>query len=211
MKLAVALLCAIAAASAQNNLVDTFVSTFTGTSTDEGRDLVDLFEKCGPPSEDSVAVRLLRNGINATRTCSNEISRDHAKKCLERSSVFASLATSPYSVLAMQKLDASDIEHLGKCASGLDVATSDEIVDSMLVIMKRFVNCALAKSDLTAEQEKAILDVFDGTDQRHEINRALLSNLCNSLHFSGRAHEDLVDFITTTFKSYVVLLPTRRI
>ena len=211
------LFASVASAFAQtdNNLLDTFVSTFTFTTRDEANALLNVFDKCESVERDSTVFQeVLRTGLNATRTCTNEISREHARKCIDRLGTLATLSTSPYNVLAMQKLSTTDIARLNQCSTGFsdsDATVNDaNIVDSVLVIIKRFVQCGLVRDDLTADQTTAILDVFKGTEQTKEVNRALLSNLCGSLHFGGEVHKDLVEFLTATFKTYVVFLPNRR-
>ena len=205
--------CVSVLASAQtteNNLLDTFVSTFTFTKQEDARALLDVFEKCDTVNtEDTLFQEVLRTGLNATRTCTSEISRDNARKCIDRGSTLATLSSSPYNVLSTEKLSASDIATLDTCGKGVDNVDS-EILNAVLVIVKRFAQCGLTVSDLTGAQKDAILEVFKGTEQNREVNRALLSNLCSSLHFGGAIHQDIVDFVTASFKTYVVLLPSRR-
>tara|TARA_B110000046_G_scaffold25053_2_gene24247 strand:+ start:5514 stop:6164 length:651 start_codon:yes stop_codon:yes gene_type:complete len=198
-----------------NNILDTFVSTFTFASQDEARALVDIFEKCDNTAlDESLFQQVLRTGINATRSCTSEISREHAKKCIDRFGTLATLSTSPYNALSMEKLSASDISSLEACGTdlpdGQTTSGQDAILNAFLLIVKRFGQCGLTTGDLTQKQKDAILDVFKGTEQNREVNRALLSNLCSSLHFGGAVHQDIVNFLTASFKTYVVLLPNRR-
>lgn len=210
MKLFPLFLCVVGTMAQMDNLVDTFVSTFTFTTREEAGALLEVFQKCdGIATDQTIFQEVLRTGLNATRTCTSEITRDHARKCIDRVGTVATLSTSPYNVLAIEKLSTSDIDTLVTCGNG--VANDDTaILTSVLVIMKRFAQCSLEVSDLTQTQKDAILDVFKGTEQRSEVNRALLSNICSSLHFGGEMHQDMVDFLTASFKTYVVVLPQRR-
>tara|TARA_B110000046_G_C12977897_1_gene391994 strand:+ start:973 stop:1611 length:639 start_codon:yes stop_codon:yes gene_type:complete len=205
-------LCLAGAATAQtNNLLDTFVSTFTFTNNEEAKDLVDVLQKCeGATGTDFLFQEILRDGINATRVCTAEISRDTAHRCVDHFHTIATLTTSPFNVLAIEKLSSSDIATLNTCGGGLEATATSDILEAVLVILKRYVVCDLKVDDLTEEQKTAITDVFTGTEQMREVNRALLSNVCNSLHFAGTAHKDVVDFITQTMKTYIAFYPQRR-
>tara|TARA_B110000046_G_scaffold185311_1_gene226502 strand:+ start:9307 stop:9948 length:642 start_codon:yes stop_codon:yes gene_type:complete len=202
---------AVTTAQTTNNLLDTFVSTFTFTNIDEAKDLVDVLQKCdtGVTSGDFLFQEILRDGINATRVCSTEISRDTAHRCVDHFHTIATLTTSPFNVLAIEKLSTSDITALNTCGNGLDTTATSDILAAVLVILKRYVVCDLNANDLTSAQQTAITDIFTGTEQVREVNRALLANVCNSLHFAGTAHKDVVDFITQTMKTYIAFYPQR--
>ena len=205
--LALVALAGSAAAQSDTNLLETFVSAFTGTSTDDARELIDTFESCTTDGNDSPLFQdVLRMSVNATRACtSTDVNRKNYRKCVDRAATALRMASSPYDAFSTRALDDADIAALERCETSL--TTDDAIVDAYLVIAKRFVQCEIS---LTASQRQSVLDVFKGEEQSKELMRGQLSNLCGALHFSGETHKEFVQFATMSLKNYAALFPNRR-
>lgn len=198
---------AVAQISDTNNLLQTFVSAFTGTSEDDARELLDTFDSCTASADNPLFQDVLRMSVNATRACSStDVNRRNYRLCIDRAATALRLASSPYDAFATRALDDADIAALERCETSLD-SSDDAIIEAYLVIAKRFVQCELA---LTASQRQAVLDVFKGPDQSKELMRGQLSNLCGALHFSGETHKEFVLLATMSLKNYAALFPTRR-
>ena len=192
--------------AAEENLFDTFISTFSGATREETRELLDTLH-CKPQTSNLFS-DVLRDSLNTTRTCTrNGVTRENAKKCIEKAIMVTKTVTSPYDAFLVQRLDAADKAKLGACADGLGATEKADIVAAFEVIVKRFVGCAI---ELTDAQKDQVFDFFKGTEQAREMSRAQLSTICNSLQFSGNVHADLVEFVSDTLKTFTVVLPQSR-
>lgn len=205
-RLLLAVVCALSAAAAQDSLLETFVATFTGTSNDEAKDLLDTLETCTSDVDNQLFRDVLRMSVNATRACTTtQVDRGNYKKCIDRAATAVRMASSPYDIFSTQQLTDDDIAALASCETSLE--SDDAIIRSYLVIVKRFLQCDVT---LTDEQRTAVLDVFQGDGQAKELQRAQLSNLCGALRFSGETHREFVLYVQTSLKNYAALFPTRR-
>jgi hypothetical protein len=212
---ATSLLCALllvaapATTTAQENLLDTFVSVFTGGNQDRASELLDVLQGCGVSNEgQNLFEDILDKTLNATRTCLRiEINRENADACIARSSSAIHTATSPFDIFSVQPLTSGDIATLSSCATGT-FADDAAIVDAFRVLAKRFLQCDV--DAFTDDQTTAITDVFQGDDQVNTANRASLASVCTSLHFAGSIHKDAIDFVTQILKHYVQVMPSRR-
>ena len=188
------------------NLVDTFVSSLTGTTTDEAKSLVDLLNNCNTDSDD-LFQKELKTGINATRACTKQASRENAKKCINDVVSFAHLTWSPYTVFSAHELSTAEIDTLESCEAG--VSTDAEIISAFEVLVRRFMQCKVDLTSGTVAYD-TVLDVFKGTEQMREFNRAQLTSICSALRFSGQTHKEAVNSLSAMFKNYLFLLPNRR-
>lgn len=195
-----------AATCDETNLVDTFVGALTGTTREEAESLVGLLDKCTAGTGDLFQEQL-KVGINATRTCTKQASRDSAKQCINQLVSLTHLTWSPYNIFATQKLTPTEIAILETCEAGL--STDAEIIASFEVITKRFLQCHVDIVSGTVAYD-TVLDIFKGTEQTKELNRAQLTNICGALHFSGETHKEAVDSVSVALKNYLFLLPSRR-
>ena len=200
----------IASVAAQNSLVDTFASVLTGGDEERATRLVDTLTDCGSSVSTNLYSDILSNSLNATRTCfSTETDREHALKCIDKSTHVLELSTSPYDIFSVHELTTSDIDILKMCSEGLGETTGDRahIINAYTVIVKRFLQCEVT---LNEEEKDDIYDIFGGADRAEELARAQLSATCTSLTFAGQTHSDTVAFIKQTLKHALALIPKRR-
>ena len=207
---ALLLVAAPAPTTAQENLLDTFVSVFTGGNQDQASELLDVLQGCGVSTDgQNLFEDILDKTLNATRTCLRlEISRENADDCLSKASSAIHTATSPFDLFSVQPLTSNDITVLSSCATGT-FADDEALVEAFRVLTKRFLQCKV--DAFTDDQKTVITDIFQGDGQISTANRASLSSVCTSLHFAGSMHKDTVDFVTQTMRHYIdVITPSRR-
>lgn len=193
-----------------NNLLDQFVSVLTSGDQNRASELLDVLQSCSSTGGSDFFNDVVSSSLNASRTCATlEITRESARRCVERASHAFTVATSPYTAFSTQKLSTEDIDALKTCADGLD--TKSSVYPAFEVLAKRFFHCGLT---LTPDQKTQLDDVFwgtDGTDQMREASRTVLSTTCASLRFTGELHADFVNFFTETAKAWLNLVPASRL
>jgi hypothetical protein len=199
------------AMASSESLLDQFVSTFTQGSTEDSKNLLNLFADCGDSASTDFFSNVFKQSLNATRECwtNNIQQRATALKCIKSAADVAKLSN-PYDFLSAHEFNTTDIADIGSCATGID--DNAALYTSIKVVSKRFLQCKI--DSFTSDQENSLKQIFgDATatpSQQQNAAKAQLESLCTNLKYAHDVHTSTVSVLEQTLKHFVEVLPSRR-